>query len=66
MVSPSIGFFYTDFEIFFVDGGALVDAKDYLTRAEAAFGPNYPKLQKIKRKYDPDNIFNKWFPIVPT
>ncbi|KAF8631121.1 hypothetical protein AX15_002468 [Amanita polypyramis BW_CC] len=47
------------------DGEALVDVKDCLNRAEAAFGINYPKLQLIKRKYDPDNIFNKWFPIVP-
>jgi hypothetical protein len=22
-------------------------------------------LQGIKKKYDPDNIFNKWFPITP-
>jgi hypothetical protein len=29
------------------------------------FAENYPRLQKIKRKYDPDLIFNKWFPITP-
>ncbi|KAF8351213.1 hypothetical protein F5887DRAFT_1155375 [Amanita rubescens] len=47
------------------DGDALLDS-DCLNRAEAAFGSaNYSKLQRIKNKYDPENIFNKWFPIVP-
>jgi len=29
------------------------------------FGSNYPRLQRIKAKYDPNMVFNKWFPIVP-
>ncbi|TDL29769.1 FAD-binding domain-containing protein [Rickenella mellea] len=29
------------------------------------FGNNYPRLQQIKKKYDPNSVFNKWFPIVP-
>ena len=35
-------------------------------RAEAMFGKNYPKLQELKKKYDPENIFNKWFAITPS
>ena len=34
-------------------------------RAKIAFGSNYPKLQQIKKKYDPENVFNRWFPIIP-
>ena len=33
--------------------------------AAILFGKNYPKLQQVKGKYDPENIFNKWFPITP-
>lgn len=33
--------------------------------AKVAFGDNYPKLQSIKKRYDPENIFNRWFPITP-
>ncbi|KAF9452162.1 FAD-binding domain-containing protein [Macrolepiota fuliginosa MF-IS2] len=34
-------------------------------KALLAFGANYPTLQRIKKKYDPENIFNKWFAITP-
>ncbi|KAJ2917522.1 hypothetical protein MD484_g2892, partial [Candolleomyces efflorescens] len=34
-------------------------------KAEAAFASNYPKLQQLKKIYDPENIFNRWFPITP-
>ncbi|KAG8889180.1 hypothetical protein FRB98_005522 [Tulasnella sp. 332] len=30
-----------------------------------AFGPNYPRLQQVKRKYDPDMVFNRWFCVRP-
>ncbi|KAG9025353.1 hypothetical protein FRB95_010252 [Tulasnella sp. JGI-2019a] len=33
--------------------------------ARRAFGINYPRLQALKRKYDPDMVFNKWFCIRP-
>ncbi|KAJ3507214.1 hypothetical protein NLJ89_g6435 [Agrocybe chaxingu] len=29
------------------------------------FGANYPRLQELKQRYDPDGVFNKWFPITP-
>ncbi|KAI0052752.1 FAD-binding domain-containing protein [Auriscalpium vulgare] len=33
--------------------------------AEKLFGENYPRLQQLKKKYDPANLFSKWAPIVP-
>ena len=32
-------------------------------KAKAMWGVNYPRLQQIKAKYDPNGIFNKWFNI---
>ncbi|KAK5134611.1 hypothetical protein LTR08_006267 [Meristemomyces frigidus] len=29
------------------------------------FGDNYPRLQKLKARYDPSNVFNKLFAITP-
>ncbi|KAL1722151.1 hypothetical protein EV715DRAFT_287648 [Schizophyllum commune] len=34
-------------------------------KARATFGAKYPKLQRIKKKYDPENVFNRWCPITP-
>jgi len=34
-------------------------------KAQRVFGTNYPRLQQIKKKYDPENIFSKWFAITP-
>lgn len=34
-------------------------------KASQAFGENYARLQVIKKRYDPENVFNKWFPITP-
>jgi hypothetical protein len=34
-------------------------------KVNAVFGENMPRLREIKRKYDPDFIFNKWYPIPP-
>ncbi|PVF97273.1 FAD-binding domain-containing protein [Serendipita vermifera] len=33
--------------------------------AKSLFGANYPRLQSIKAKYDPNLMFNSWFPIQP-
>ena len=35
-------------------------------KAKALFRENYPRLQELKKKYDPENIFNKWFAITPS
>jgi hypothetical protein len=34
--------------------------------AESLFGDKYNKLQDIKAKHDPNQLFNKWFPIAPS
>jgi len=46
---------------------ASMDASENDTdeKARKAFGSNYPRLQQLKRKYDPDMVFNKWFCIRP-
>ena len=31
-------------------------------KVKKLFGNNYPRLQKIKAKYDPELVFGKWFP----
>lgn len=39
--------------------------KEGIDKSHKFFGEHYPKLQAIKKKYDPDMIFNKWFVITP-
>ncbi|EJD01261.1 FAD-binding domain-containing protein [Fomitiporia mediterranea MF3/22] len=65
-----IGNLFTNFseEKDLVKQGAYSNYVDeYLGNKHSAllFGDNYPKLQQLKRKYDPEVIFNTWFPIVP-
>ena len=40
-------------------GGHVAD------KAQALFGSNYPRLQQLKKKYDPEMLFAKWFVIQP-
>ena len=35
------------------------------SNVEENFGSNYKRLQEVKRKYDPELVFNKWFAITP-
>ncbi|PSR79946.1 hypothetical protein PHLCEN_2v6847 [Hermanssonia centrifuga] len=35
------------------------------SKAKALFGSSYARMQAIKKKYDPDMVFNKWFVIEP-
>lgn len=48
------------------DNEGVKDAKEEVhDKAKINFGIHYPTLQKIKKKYDPENIFNRWLPIAP-
>lgn len=34
-------------------------------KAEKMFGGNYERLSRLKAVYDPDMLFNKWYPVKP-
>jgi hypothetical protein len=44
---------------------AIVDSSGSKVNAQALFGDNYDRLQKLKQEYDPDLVFFKWCPIPP-
>jgi hypothetical protein len=47
----------------FVSAAAIEhSAKD---KTKDVFGINYPRLQQVKKMYDPEERFSKWFPITP-
>lgn len=45
--------------------GIVGDKDEVKDKAQVAFGENYPALRQIKKIYDPDNVFNRWFAITP-
>jgi FAD/FMN-containing dehydrogenase len=55
------------FDIIMVMNVLFLDAEAETSKdkAKAAFKENYPRLQRVKKQYDPENIFNKWFAITP-
>ena len=44
------------------DSDAPAESSD---KAKALFGDNFARLQAVKQRYDPDNVFNKWFAVKP-
>jgi len=51
----------------YADGGVYVNflTEDEGDRVKAAYGPNYDRLAKTKKKYDPNNLFRVNQNIVP-
>ncbi|KAH6909362.1 FAD binding domain-containing protein [Coprinopsis sp. MPI-PUGE-AT-0042] len=41
------------------------DSPAFDEKARQAFADNYPRLQKLKKQYDPEVFFDRWFPIAP-
>jgi len=42
--------------------GTVTETDEYVRKA---FGSNYARLQDVKRKYDPERVWNRWFCIQP-
>ena len=51
----------------FASAGAYVNflTADETDRVKAAYGPNYDRLAKVKRKYDPENLFRTNWNVKP-
>ena len=43
----------------------LTSSQQYDEISKDIFGVHYPRLQKLKAQYDPQNMFNKLFAIQP-
>jgi hypothetical protein len=54
-----------------VEGGKVVGVKGYFNgsmgdeKSTLVYAGNYERLRELKKKYDPEFVFRKWFPIVP-
>ncbi|KAG8897041.1 hypothetical protein FRC00_004900 [Tulasnella sp. 408] len=47
----------------YADGVAGQNKTD--TYSKLAFGANYERMQEVKKMYDPESVFSKWFAIQP-
>jgi hypothetical protein len=43
----------------------VTDASLMPEKIRRLWGDNYPRLQKIKKEYDPNVVFDRWLPIQP-
>ncbi|EAU82727.1 FAD binding domain-containing protein [Coprinopsis cinerea okayama7 len=41
----------------------MIHERNDVARVRASFGENFPRLQEVKKKYDPEAFFNRWCPI---
>lgn len=41
------------------------DEKEKTDKSLALFGEHYPRLREIKRKWDPELVWNKWYVVLP-
>ncbi|KAH6909363.1 FAD binding domain-containing protein [Coprinopsis sp. MPI-PUGE-AT-0042] len=62
-ISGSAKLGYANYDMDHAAGDRDSPAFDEKTRQ--AFADNYPRLQKLKKQYDPEVFFDKWFPIAP-